>query len=261
VDQQPDDDWLLQHASTLQEASMRLKRRRFDVVMLDLRSCATCDPSDTVEHFRSIREDAKIIAFASQTEAKEVLEVIRAHAFAFFTEPWEPADVLEMVRKAVEDPAWEDGVDLISAEPDFIALRLRCRLLTAERIVHFMKALRAGIPEQERADAAMAFRELLMNAIEHGGKMDPNVWVRVSRVRTKRTLVYHVQDPGSGFKMAHLRHAAINNPPDDPVAHMAARQEAGMRSGGFGLLVASNMVDEVIYNERGNEVILIKHLA
>jgi hypothetical protein len=33
-----------------------------------------------------------------------------------------------------------------------------------------------------------------------------------------------------------------------------------MRAGGFGLLLASGTVDELIYNEIGNEVLLIKYV-
>ena len=40
---------------------------------------------------------------------------------------------------------------------------------------------------------------------------------------------------------------------------MDYRTARGMRPGGFGLLIAKRMVDEVIYNEVGNEVLLIKH--
>ena len=34
-----------------------------------------------------------------------------------------------------------------------------------------------------------------------------------------------------------------------------------MRPGGFGMLIVRQVVDEVAYNERGNEVLLIKHLS
>jgi anti-sigma regulatory factor (Ser/Thr protein kinase) len=33
-----------------------------------------------------------------------------------------------------------------------------------------------------------------------------------------------------------------------------------MRMGGFGMLIARKLVDEVIYNQKGNEVILVKYL-
>jgi len=45
------------------------------------------------------------------------------------------------------------------------------------------------------------------------------------------------------------------------VAHMQLRETLGMRPGGFGILTAKGIVDELIYSELGNEVLLIKHIA
>ncbi len=47
----------------------------------------------------------------------------------------------------------------------------------------------------------------------------------------------------------------------EPLAHQQRREELGMRPGGFGILVATRIVDELLYSERGNEVLLIKHTA
>ena len=47
---------------------------------------------------------------------------------------------------------------------------------------------------------------------------------------------------------------------DDPLTHLDERAAQGKRAGGFGILLAGKLVDEVHYNERGNEVILVKHL-
>jgi anti-sigma regulatory factor (Ser/Thr protein kinase) len=38
------------------------------------------------------------------------------------------------------------------------------------------------------------------------------------------------------------------------------REQEGMRPGGYGILLASNFADELIYNEHGNEVLLVKYL-
>jgi hypothetical protein len=42
--------------------------------------------------------------------------------------------------------------------------------------------------------------------------------------------------------------------------HARVREDQGMRPGGFGILIARDMVDEMIFNEKHNEVILIKYL-
>lgn len=46
---------------------------------------------------------------------------------------------------------------------------------------------------------------------------------------------------------------------DHYLAHVEYRIAQAMRPGGFGILLAQQLVDELIFNEPGNEVILIKH--
>ena len=53
----------------------------------------------------------------------------------------------------------------------------------------------------------------------------------------------------------------MSNTPDQPYRHIDIRESAAMRPGGFGILLASEIVDELIYSETGNEVLLIKYLA
>ena len=67
--------------------------------------------------------------------------------------------------------------------------------------------------------------------------------------------------PGNeGFSFGALPHAAISNPLDAPTAHLLYRAEHGLRAGGFGILFARKLVDEVIHNREGNEVMLVKYL-
>jgi anti-sigma regulatory factor (Ser/Thr protein kinase) len=90
--------------------------------------------------------------------------------------------------------------------------------------------------------------------------MDPDKVIQVTAARTKRAIVYHFRDPGHGFDHAtELPHAATSNPPDQPLAHIEYRAEHGFRPGGFGILIAKKLVDEMTYNGPGNEVILIKY--
>ena len=43
------------------------------------------------------------------------------------------------------------------------------------------------------------------------------------------------------------------------MAHLERRAALGMRPGGFGMLLTRKLVDELVYNERGNQVILVKY--
>ncbi|MGH9805261.1 MAG: ATP-binding protein [Candidatus Acidiferrales bacterium] len=135
-----------------------------------------------------------------------------------------------------------------------------CDLKVVDRLQEFMERLKGELPDDVRASVGAAFRELLMNAIEWGGKLDPANKVRISYLRARRMLLYRIADPGRGFRFAELEHAAVSYGPDQAIAHMKPREEKGLRPGGFGLLVAKAMVDELLYNEAQNEVVLIKYL-
>jgi anti-sigma regulatory factor (Ser/Thr protein kinase) len=71
---------------------------------------------------------------------------------------------------------------------------------------------------------------------------------------------FQIKDTGPGFSMDGAKHAAINNPPEEPLRHAHYRTEKGMRPGGFGIMLVKQIADELIYNEAGNEVVLVKYL-
>ena len=64
-----------------------------------------------------------------------------------------------------------------------------------------------------------------------------------------------VRDTGPGFNPNDLPHAAK---PGDPLGHLEVREKMGLREGGFGIMIARGLVDELQYNEKGNEVRLVK---
>ena len=113
----------------------------------------------------------------------------------------------------------------------------------------------------ERDLLMSAFRELLLNAMEHGAGFDANKTIQVTAARTARAIVFHFRDPGNGFDPTDLQHAARTSAPEHVMAATEHRAEAGLRAGGFGMLIVRGVVDELIYNEQGNEVLMIKHIS
>jgi anti-sigma regulatory factor (Ser/Thr protein kinase) len=150
-------------------------------------------------------------------------------------------------------------IDVLSARANWVELAVPCTRDAADRLRSVMGHLDANLPEDVRESIGYAFRELVLNAVEWGGKLDPKRKVRISYLRAKRMLLYRIADPGPGFKMEGLDHAAISHP-DDPIEHMNVREQKGLRPGGFGILTVRANVDELIYNEKQNEVVFVKYL-
>ena len=125
--------------------------------------------------------------------------------------------------------------------------------------MHFLNEM-ADLPDPEKTQVAAAFREMLINAIEHGAGLDPTKEVDIEYVRAHRMVACRITDPGPGFRLEEIPHAAVANPADDPIRHVAVREQKGMRPGGFGVLIAQQLVDQIIYGQNGNQVFLIKYL-
>ena len=73
---------------------------------------------------------------------------------------------------------------------------------TADRILQFLREMGIGLPPAEQENIATAFREILFNAIEHGGGSDPDKSVNVTYVRTSSALKLPCPPPGSTFTAA-----------------------------------------------------------
>ena len=243
------------HADTLQ----RLRVRSFGVVITNPDSTVEEDLA-LLQEMRTIRPGVKCIVLARHSTPDEVIAALRARVFASFTPPFDPGEIAHLAQSAASDSQWRDDIQVLSARPGWVSVRINCRLLTAERLMTFAKELSAQLPEDAQQEIMQAFREILLNAIEHGAAFNPEQVVEVTGVRTGRSMVFYVRDPGAGFRRESLSNAALANPADDPTAHIVQREAEGLRPGGYGLLLASGTVDELIYNEIGNEVLLIKYV-
>ena len=241
------------------DALKRLRIRSFGVVVTSPDS-AIDENLVLLEEMRSIRPGLKCIVLANGSTPDKVIAALRAKVFACFTPPFDSHEIANLARQAASDSKIGEDIEIISARPGWVSVRVNSRIITADRLLTFAKELSAQLPEDAKQDLLQALREILLNAMEHGTAFNPDQSIEVTAIRTARAMVFRVRDPGAGFRQESLSHAAYANSSDDPTAHIRQRQQEGIRPGGYGLLLASGTVDELIYNEIGNEAILIKYL-
>ncbi len=213
-----------------------------------------------VEELNRLRPGVRVILLAPALTDSDVVTALRAQVFACFTAPVNPREIADMAATALRTEDWRRGIEVVSGLPTWMTLRVACGLVNADRITRFLTEWESALPEDQRDLLMTAFREMLLNAMEHGAGFDPGQVIEVTAARTERAIVFHIRDPGNGFNREALSHAAKGNDPASVMTTMENREAAGLRSGGFGMLIVRQVVDEMVYNERGNEVLLIKHL-
>jgi anti-sigma regulatory factor (Ser/Thr protein kinase)/CheY-like chemotaxis protein len=251
--------WALQQVPNNTAALAAAAKEHFDLIITGEDTSGREDV-ELLRKIRRVRPHTRLIILTNESTPADVITSMRERAFSYFSKPFCLDDLAAMIRHAADEPCWDDGIEVVSATPEWIRTFVRCDLKTADRLLQFLDEI-ADLPDEERHDVARAFREMLLNAIEHGGQLDPTKNVQIDYLRARRMVTCRIADPGRGFKLNEIPHAAIANPADDPVRHMAVREEQGLRPGGLGILLAQQLVDQLIYGEEGNEVLLVKYLA
>ena len=232
------------------DALRRLWLRDTDVVVTSPSTHVEEDLA-LLQEARRIRPAMRPVVLAARAGPESVVAALRARVFALFSQPFAAEEIAEMIDRAAEDAPGHDGIELRSAHPDWLSVRVDCSVITAERILHFISELQSEVPAADREGMLLAYRDVLMNAIDRAAGSAPGSAVDVVAVRTERALVFYVQFPGAGFEVV-----GASSPARD---RQAPDDETGDSANGFELLLARLVVDEVMLNEQGNEIVLIKY--
>lgn len=234
-----------------------IQEKQFDLVFLDI-WMPQLSGLEVLARIRTGANRPKVIVTTSDGTSETLLRAVKEQAYDYLSKPFPPREAVEAAERALsadQNPA----IEVLSARPHWVELLIPCTREAAERIHTFMMKLEADLPDGARETIASCFRELLLNAVEWGGQLDPNRKVRIASVRSPRMLMFRIADPGPGFSFEGLTHAAVGQPENDPTAHMSIREERGIRPGGFGILMTRAGADELLYNEAQNEVMFVKY--
>lgn len=221
-------------ASSGEEGLRMFASRPFDLVVCDL-VMPGVSGLDAIHELRRQRPSQRIMVVSAYGSQENLLATLRERVIDFMVKPFTPEHLRTTVKNLLAGGA---AIEVISANPRWIELRLPASFQVAASLSDFLATLQADIDETTREKASIAFRELINNAIEHGCKGDPEGMVVVSCVRMTRGILYRIQDPGRGFDLGAIPHAAVAYPEGEAPRHFEVREQAGMRPGRLRFAVA-----------------------
>jgi len=115
--------------------------------------------------------------------------------------------------------------------------------IAAEELIDTVEA--GGCPVETLFAIRLALEEALANAIKHGNRYDQSKFVTVTIEIDDRKTVIAVADEGEGFDPRIVPDPTVDENLEKP--------------GGRGIMLMRAYMDDVAYNERGNEVRMVKH--
>jgi anti-sigma regulatory factor (Ser/Thr protein kinase) len=167
-----------------------------------------------------------------------------------------PYGAEELFRAIANARAWRERMEARQIRGE-IHVQINSEVEFLQEVNDFLMSVNLSSPFTHEQVLALrqALLEMGQNAIEWGNRHRSEQLVDfIYRIHADRVEIV-IQDQGPGFDRSKLAHAASA---DDPIAHMGVREKLGLREGGFGLLITNGMVDEMHYNDAGNEVTIIK---
>jgi DNA-binding response OmpR family regulator len=240
------------------QTGLRLARKHQpDVLLLDL-MLPDINGFDVCRQLRTDRETMLIpvVMLTALNDMQHRVHGFRVGANAYLTKPYGVGDLFEAISAA---RAWRISMEhrLLQGE---VSVELNSEITLLKDLNDFLMHVCQTTPltNEQIMQIRQAVMEMAHNAIEWGNQHQSDRLVKIIYRVHEDHLEIVVRDQGTGFDRSNLPHAAIA---DDPFTHLDVREKLGLRAGGFGLLICQGMVDEMSYNDQGNEVTLIKRFG
>lgn len=132
----------------------------------------------------------------------------------------------------MNDPAFE-----VPSDPKYISE-------ASARVLDSLKHL--DIDEGTLFDVRLSLEEAIINAMKYGNNFNKDLPVSITYSLIENKLEITVRDRGKGFNYANIPDPTLNN--------------NILKQGGRGLYLIRNLMDEVEFNNSGNEIKMVKFL-
>lgn len=238
------------------EALEKIITQSFDVMLLDI-WLPRMTGLELLAQLPDQPNQPKVIVMTADDSQETLLLTLRKQAYQYVRKPIQPKQLIDLIRRTLAAPSDLPPIVVLSAAPTWIEVLVPCARNVADRIQSYIRQLEVDLPREVRDTVGLVFRELLLDAMEWSGHLDPNCRVRIAYLRAERMLLYRIADASLGSstwdptQAATGRHAAGTGTAPHPQSEKKLRP---------GQLLALAQADELLFNEAGNELVVVKYL-
>jgi CheY-like chemotaxis protein/anti-sigma regulatory factor (Ser/Thr protein kinase) len=234
-------------------------RPQIDAAIVDLH-LPGIQGDELVARMRALSPSTAVIVITAYRNDEAILKCLESGAADYLTKPLDLAALERALERAMKSrvhlaPGDRD-VDVREPARGWVELTAPSDVEYVERFRAFTEVLLAtDLAGKAKEDVRIAVDEIGTNAVEWGNRGDRSKKIRISYCLFDDRIVFKIEDEGEGFDPR-----ALDDPSVDPLAHIMRRLQSGKRAGGYGIHITKNVMDEVIYSDRGNVVLLTKFL-
>jgi len=230
-----------------------------DLLVADIETAAA-DGRPFAAFIREKFPGADVIALARRPRSALVREALGSGVAFVLPRPIDIAEFLDKVRRVLSRRERRagavEGVEADAVKDDWLELTAPSEMEYVERFRHFIEILyQTSLPDDFKRDLQIAISELGQNAVEWGNRGDSSKRLHLLYCVFEDRIMLKIEDEGEGFNLD-----ALEDPTGQPLEYQRRRESQGKRAGGYGIFIVRNLMDQVIYNKKGNIVIMTKFL-
>jgi DNA-binding response OmpR family regulator len=234
------------------------KSYNYDLCLLDY-NLPGMSGEDLLEWIKVHASHIAVVMITGRRDEGTVLRCLEKGALDFIEKPVQLDEMPRKLENAIirqreaTEKAGEIHAEVVT--DGWVELTAPSEMEYLARMQRFTDILfNTKLPKEICDDIRLTIEEVGRNAIEWGNKFDREKDFKISYCIFSESIVFKFEDEGEGFIPQDLR-----NPTLDPKAHIKKRKEEGKRPGGFGVYLIQKLMDDVVYNDRGNVVVMTKY--
>lgn len=218
----------------------------FDLIISDLTEDADSG-IQLVSELKRKRLLVPVVVSSDEAQQPGLVKAFKMGAANFLRQPYNKEELRSIVDKTLSYKLrFIDDLKVLPYVREKIDFELPSDVTLMNGVLQYLveRLGRLGVIKPERSNLFVALDEAFVNAVKHGNKNDPGKLVRITAELSTREARFTIEDEGDGFNIQEIPD------PRDP--------ENLFKTSGRGVLLIYNIMDEVYYNERGNQLTMVK---
>ena len=225
----------------------KIEHADFDLIITDL-AAPTANDIDSLQLIAQLSQKAHVPVIVSAGAAEaNVHKAFKVGAANYLQQPYDQDNLEKIVEKALSYKLQQaHHTHILPHVRETIEIEMPSDVRYLDGVLSYLieRVTKFGVVLPGASNIIVALDEALVNAIKHGNKNDASKTVRVRADISTREARFTISDEGPGFNVRKI---------PDP------RHPANLlKPSGRGVMLIRHIMDDVKYNESGNEVTMVK---
>ncbi|MBW1956672.1 MAG: response regulator [Deltaproteobacteria bacterium] len=240
-------------AACFHEALKIMGHEEVDMVISDIR-LPDGSGLELGEIIKKRSPETRLTLMTGYHSEDQAIKGVKSGVDYYLRKPFTGGELLETVQNMAVLTPESAMIGIIENRPGWYEFVITSSEDAMIRLQSFLNALLKHVLDEERFwDVHFAISELGRNAVEWGNRFDVESVVKLSVGITGNAVTIKIEDEGNGFDVRRT----LQTLEATPLPELEERRMAeSKRPGGMGIRVINETADRLIFNEKGNMVLI-----